>query len=323
MRVHGIVHQRPRLYEHGKGTGGKVVPYRCGAVQQVSRHQVGQLARIVFQALKQLALVGVRLGALGDNPRGTADRSIVYAELAHREQIHRFQRRNGLAGRRQKAADLIKLVAEEIQPNGKRQVAREHIDSATLHAERARAVQFARVLVAHENKATLKVVEAGDAALGAFGKVRSHTKAQRFCYPRRRRGNAPQKGTCRRNHDNRLAGLQRPQRAQARAMQAGLGRRIERKRVARIIGEAQHALFTHEGSNRAGEHFCRIFTGAHHQGGTRVAHETRCNQERAGRRGNPDSGIFGAVELAPGVGKRAGLGQLGGKHIDEHGAPFP
>ncbi len=323
VRVHGVVHQRARLYEHGERIGGKVVPHRCGALQQVRRHQVGQLAGIVFQTLQQLALVGVRFSPLRDCPRGMAKRGVVHTELAHREQVDRFQGGNGLPGRGKEAADLVQLIAEEIQAHRERQVAGEHVDGAALHAERARAVQFPRVLIAHGNQAALKVVEAGNAALGIFGKVCAHTKAQRLGDVRRRRGDAPQKGPRRGNHDNGLTGLQGPQRPQARAVQAGLGRRVQRERVARVVGEAQHALFAHEGGHRAGERLRGIFARAHHQGGSRVAHEARCNQERAGRGRNAYGGVFGGVQLPPSIGKRAGLGQLGREHIDEHGAPFP
>ena len=225
--MHGIVHQRARLDKHGKRIGRQVIAHRCRFLHEVRRHQVGHFLRIIFQAFQQLTLRRIRLGVLCNGTRGTAHRFVGYRELAHREDVHFVQRGNGLPGRGKEAADLVELVAEEIEAHRVCQVARVHIDGTSLHAERARAIELPGVFVAHGNQAMFKAFETIDTWLRVVCQISARNQPKRACHLLFRRCYTAQKRTRRSHHNDRLSLLQRPQRFQPAAMEARLQRRIK------------------------------------------------------------------------------------------------
>ena len=147
------------------------------------------------------------------------------------------------------AANLVELVAEEIEPHRIRKVARVHVDGAAARAERARAIKLARVRKPARLKRVNQIIELVDARclcarhvckLEASGK-RQRRGSLRF----RRRQHAQQRPRAG-NHHHLAPCLQRMRRLHA-ARDGGQIRRLLRKRKIGALGKAQHLVFAKVG----------------------------------------------------------------------------
>ena len=321
-RMGRIIEERTRLDEGRARARSGVGAQRHRLLVQKRQHHIGAVeAKPPFQLLQHIAQSRVGERRLLQGAPRVGQRPGGGGELGDGVNLHGGQRRDGLPRGRHDAADLVQLVAEEVEPHRKGQVAGEHIHGAAAHGEGARAVQLAGVGVAGGLQGAGQVAQLLD-ALDAHilellaGRKRDRPRSVRLY----RRQQAQQRPGARHHHDF-AAALERPGGLHALGDDAAIGRlRVEG--VIRALREAQHALLPHIGGHVAGEGDGGVLAGHDDERGLGRMGEAGRHEEGPRRGGHAQGGILAGIELSPERVQAAGLLQGEGERIDEHSGLF-
>ena len=297
-----VVEERARLHQHRKGAGAHVVAERGGGFVQVGqKHVRAALAQAAVQPLQHVAQRGVRLGGPLELLTRAGERGPRGRELHDGVHVGAGQRGDGLPGGWHDAADLVQLVAEEVEPHRVHQVAGEHVQGAAAHGERAGAVQLSGVLVAALLQGPRHVPELGYARRLRALHVRQlaaglEHKRQVHVRPRRRQRAHERAGA--RHHHGLAAGGQRMHGLHA-ARCLGRVARLAAPRVVGALGEAHDALVAQVRRHLARERDGRVLARHHDERRLRLVREPRRHEERPRRRGHAERAVMPLVELAP------------------------
>ena len=297
-----VVEQRARLQKHAQRAGAHVIAQRGRGRVQVRQQHVGTVeAQAAVQLLQHVAQHGVRRGRslqllarAGEPPLGAR-------ELHHGVDAHIRQRLDGLPGGGHDAADLLQLVAEEVQPHRVHEVAGEHVDRAAAHGEGAGAVQLAGVPVAALLQRMGKVLELRDArrlGAGHGRQLAAHRKRHRHVHVgARRRQRAHERAGAGHHHDLAAAG----QRVHGLHAPCNLRRvaGLRHEGVVAALGKAHDALVAQVGRQAARERHGRVLARHHDERRLRLVREPRRHEERTRRRGHAQRAVLARVQLAP------------------------
>ena len=317
-----VVKERPRLDEGRARARSGIGAQRHRFLVQKRQHHIGAVeAKPPFELLQHVAQSRVGERRLLQGAPRVGQRAGGGGKFRDGVDLHGGQRGDGLARGGHDAADLVQLVAEEVEPHRIGQVAGERIHRAAAHGEGARAVQLAGVGVAGGFQGAGQVAQLGY-ALDAHslellaGRKRQGPRGVRF----RRRQQAQQRPGARHYHDF-AAALERPCRLHALGDDATVGRlRVEG--VIRALREAQHALLPHIGGHVAGEGDGGVLAGHDDERGLGRMGEAGRHEEGPRRGGHAQGGVLAGIELSPERIQAAGLLQGEGERIDEHSGLF-
>ena len=239
--------------------------------------------------------------------------------LPHGIDVDRGKRLDGLAGRRDDAADFVELVAEEVEADGIDEVAGEHVDGAAAHAERPGAVELAGVGISAIDERLRQVLELGDAgALRArhVGKLRSRGErdGQKHLFADGRERAEERPGA--RDDDHVAAFGERMRRRHALGDAGGIGR-FRGEHVVGALGEAHDALLPQVRGDLLREGDRRLLPDDDERR-LRPVGEPRGGEERTRGVGDAQRGIRAFVELAPERLEASRALQGERQRIDEH-----
>ena len=211
------------------------------------------------------------------------------------------KRRDGLSGGGHDAADLVQLVAEEVEPHRVHQVAGEHVQGAAAHGERAGTVQLSGVLVTALLQGPRHVPELGYARRLRALHVRQlaaglERKRQMDVRPHRRQRAHERAGAG--HHHGLAAGRQGVHDLHAPRC---LGRiaRLAAPRVVGALREAHDALVAQIRRHLARERDGCVLTRHHDERRLRPVCEPRRHEERARRRGHAQRTVLPRVQSTP------------------------
>ena len=300
--VRHVVEERARLHQHREGAGTHVVAERGGGLVQVGQEHVrAAFAQASVQPLQHVAQRGVRLGGPLELLPRAGERALRGRELHDGVHVGAGQRGDGLPGGGHDAADLVQLVAEEVEPHRVHQVAGEHVQGAAAHGERAGAVQLSGVLVAALLQGPRHVPELGYARRLRALHVRqlaAGLEHERQVHVRPRRRQRAHERTGARHHHGLAAGGQRMHGLQA-ARRLGRVARLAAPRVVGALGEAHDALVAQICRYLPRERDGRLLARHHDERRLRPVREPRRHEERPRRRGHAERAVEALVELAP------------------------
>ena len=326
MGVRHVVEKRPRLDERGKRVGGRVVAERGGGVVQVGQKRVGAVeAQTPLHLLEHLAQRGVRRGGtleLLARPRQTRLRA---GELHDRIDARAGKRGDGLPGRGHDAADLLQLVAEEVQAHRIGEVAGEHVHGAAAHGERAGAVELPGVDVAALLERADEVAELGHARRLRTRHVRKLAPGLERDGQKRARARGRQRAQKRpsaRHHDGLPARRERMRRLHA-ARHLGRIARLGGEGEVRAFGEAQDALLSQVGREAARERRGRVLARHHRKRRLGPVREPRGDEERPRRTRHAERRVLPRVEPSPERVEAARPLERKRERVDEHEGPLP
>ena len=317
-----IIEERTRLDEGRTRARSGVGAQRHRLLVQKRQHHIGAVeAKPPFQLLQHIAQSRVGERRLPQGAPRVGQRPGGGGELGDGVNLHGGQRRDGLPRGGHNAADLVQLVAEEVEPHRKGQVAGEHIHGAAAHGEGARTVQLAGIGVAGGLQGAGQVAQLLDALDAHILKLLAGRKRDR---PRSirlyRRQQAQQRPGARHHHDF-AAALERPGGLHALGDDAAIGR-LGVEGVIRALREAQHALLPHIGGHVAGEGDGGVLAGHDDERGLGRMGEAGRHEEGPRRGGHTQGGVLAGIELSPERVQAAGLLQGEGERIDEHSDLF-
>ena len=321
-RMGRVIEERTRLDEGRARARSGVGAQRHRLLVQKRQHHIGAVeAKPPFQLLQHIAQSRVGERRLLQGAPRVGQRPGGGGELRDGVNLHGGQRRDGLPRGGHDAANLVQLVAEEVEPHRKGQVAGEHIHGAAAHGEGARAVQLAGVGVAGGLQGAGQVAQLLD-ALDAHilkllaGRKRDRARSIRLYW----RQQAQQRPGARHHHDF-AAALERPGGLHALGDDATIGRlRVEG--VIHALREAQHALLPHIGGHVAGEGDGGVLAGHDDERGLGRMGEAGRHEKGPRRGGHTQGGVLAGIELSPERIQTAGFLQREGERIDEHSGLF-
>lgn len=149
-----VIEERARLDEGRARARPRIGAQRHRFLVQKRQHHIGAVeAKPPFELLQHVAQSRVGERRLLQGAARVGQRTGGGGKFRDGVDLHRGQRGDGLARGWHDAADLVQLVAEEVEAHRIGQVAGEHVHGAAAHGEGARAVQLAGVGVAAASRA--------------------------------------------------------------------------------------------------------------------------------------------------------------------------
>ena len=317
-----VIEERARLDEGRARARPRIGAQRHRFLVQKRQHHIGAVeAKPPFELLQHVAQSRVGERRLLQGAARVGQRTGGGGKFRDGVDLHRGQRGDGLARGWHDAADLVQLVAEEVEAHRIGQVAGEHVHGAAAHGEGARAVQLAGVGVAGGFQGAGQVSQLLDALDAHILKLLASRKRDRPRGVRFHRRQQTQKRPSARHHHDFAAALERPSGLHALGDDATVGR----LRVEGDIGtlrEAQHALLPHIGGHVASESDGGVLAGHDDERGLGRGGEAGRHEEGPRRGGHAQGGVFAGVELSPERIQAARLLQGEGERIDEHSGLF-
>ena len=245
VSMRSVVDETARFVEDRKHIGSCIIAERFHFGIEVWQKRVcaGEIAASL-QLAEELAPYGIVFCLFNDGALSSLNVFRGQAVLAHRIHIEGIERRYGLTRSGHNAANLVDLISKEVDSYGVNGVAWKHIYRAAARAERSRASQLARVVVAARNESSHRAVEIehlARAEVDALGPRRQTKGGENARFVR---GQTPGHGSGTRNNNHRSARLKRPSGTSA-------VRHLARTRILgskRIIGarrKMSHRLLTY------------------------------------------------------------------------------
>ena len=272
------------------------------------------------ELLEKIAQGGVCERCALDGGAGTRRSLRRAGELAHRVDLHLVEGGDRLPRPRHDAADLLHLVAEEVDAHGIDEVAREDVERAATHGKRAGAVKLPGVRVAARDEFALEVAKLFHAFDAELGKLASRLEDDGHVDPVRclREPAHERAGAC--HHHDRTPLGKRMRRLEA------LGDDARRRKFGRVgevgaLREPEDALVAEVGRHIARKRDGCVLACHHHERRLRTMREPGGDEKRARRGCDAERSVLARVELPPERVEASRLLEREGERVNEHGKP--
>ncbi len=200
--------------------------------------------------LQESRQLGISLGGSIKRRAQTVHRVVSEREFAAGVNLYRLLVANGLARRRNHAADAIDLVAKKLNAHGRRRLRRKDINRVAVHMEKPWGVRLVSRGVPHTYQTRRYILKRN---------LLSHRKRSRSPVGAFARRHTTQECARRGHHDARLARGNTPQRGAA-CSNHSVVRLLVFPGIVGALRETHHVLGTYVGNERSSRAISCVFT---------------------------------------------------------------